>query len=143
LYGINKQEAGKYRGVPVMIVGSKHIPPQPYLIIPQMEQFICDYHIMQNNGAPPVLIAAFLHSRLVKIHPFIDGNGRTSRLLMNLYLLSKGYTLAVLKGDNETKLAYYSALEQCHTENNCEPFYFLVANAVKQSLERHIAIVEG
>ena len=143
LHGINREEAGKYRSVPVMIVGSKHIPPQPYLIAVQMEQFIIDYKTMQNNGEHPVLIAAFLHNELVKIHPFIDGNGRTSRLLMNLYLLSNGYTITALKGDNEAKLIYYSALEQSHTENNSENFYLLVANTVKQSMERYIGIIEG
>jgi Fic family protein len=143
LHGINKEQAGKYRDVPVMIVGSKHTPPQPYLIIPQMEQFIIDYDKMQSQNEHPVLIAAFLHDELVKIHPFIDGNGRTSRLLMNLYLISKGYTITTLKGDNEARLAYYTALEQSHTENNQETFNFLVANAVRQSMEMYIDIVEG
>jgi Fic family protein len=143
LHGINKEQAGKYRDVPVMIVGSKHTPPQPYLIMSQMEQFMRDYQEMQSQNEHPVLIAAFLHDELVKIHPFIDGNGRTSRLLMNLYLLSKGYTITALKGDNEARYTYYTALEQSHTENNQEPFYFLVANAVRQSMERYIAIVEG
>jgi len=143
LHGINKEQAGKYRDVPVMIVGSKHTPPQPYLIVPQMEQFVRDYEAMQNQNEHPVLISAFLHDELVKIHPFIDGNGRTSRLLMNLYLLSKGYPITVLKGDNESRLAYYTALEQSHTGNNKEPFYCFVAKAVKQSMESYIAIVEG
>ena len=143
LHGINKEQAGKYRDVPVMIVGSKHMPPQPYLIAPQMEQFIRDYQAMQTNGDHPVMIAAFLHNELVKIHPFIDGNGRTSRLLMNLYLLSNGYTITTLKGDNEAKQTYYKALEQSHIENNPEAFNLLVADAVKQSLERYISIVEG
>jgi len=143
LHGINKEQAGKYREVPVMIVGSRHTPPQHYLIIPQMEQFIIDYQTMQSKGEHPILIAAFLHNELVKIHPFIDGNGRTSRLLMNLYLLSKGYIITTLKGDNEAKQAYYTALEKSHTENNREAFYLLVANAVRQSMERYIGIVEG
>jgi Fic family protein len=143
LHGINKEQAGKYREVPVMIVGSRHTPPQPYLIMPQMEQFIIDYQSMQNQNEHPVLIAAFLHDELVKIHPFIDGNGRTSRLLMNLYLISKGYAITALKGDNEARYAYYTALEQSHIDNNRKPFNFLVANAVKQAMERYIAIVEG
>ena len=143
LHGINKEQAGKYREVPIMIVGSRHTPPQPYLIMPQMEQFIIDYQNMQNQNEHPVLIAAFLHDELVKIHPFIDGNGRTSRLLMNLYLISKGYAITALKGDNEARYAYYTALEQSHIDNNRKPFNFLVANAVKQSMERYIAIVEG
>ena len=143
LHSINRKQAGRYRDVPVMIVGSKHTPPQPYLIMPQMEQFMIDYETMQNQSEHPVLIAAFLHDELVKIHPFIDGNGRTSRLLMNLYLISKGYTITALKGDNEAKYAYYTALEQSHTENNRASFYLLVASVVKQSMERYIAVIEG
>ncbi|MDR2814196.1 MAG: Fic family protein [Prevotellaceae bacterium] len=141
LHGINREQAGQYRAVPVMIVGSRHVPPQPYLILPQMENFIIHYRALEANGEHPILVAAYLHEELVKIHPFIDGNGRTSRLLMNLYLLSKGYTIATLKGDNDAKRAYYTALEQSHIDNNYEPFYRLVANAVKQSLERYLEIL--
>jgi Fic family protein len=142
LHGINREQAGQYRNVPVMIVGSRHTPPQPYLIAPQMEQFIRHYSSLRNkNTHHPVLIAAFLHDELVKIHPFIDGNGRTSRLLMNLYLLSEGYTITTLKGDNEAKQAYYAALEQSHVDNDRTPFNLLVANAVKQSLEKYLQII--
>ena len=143
LHGINKEKAGKYRDVPVMIVGSRHLPPQPYLIQPQMENFMFEYKAMETSGTHPIIIAAYLHDELVKIHPFIDGNGRTSRLLMNLYLLSKGYSITSLKADNEAKQAYYTALEQSHTEDNRDPFYLLVANAVLQSLEKYLNVVEG
>jgi Fic family protein len=143
LHGINKEQAGKYRNVPVMIVGSRHTPPQPYLIQPQMEKFIIDYKAMETDGIHPIVIAAFLHDELVKIHPFIDGNGRTSRLLMNLYLLSKGFTITSLKADNEAKQAYYNALEQSHVDNNPLPFRLLVTNAVCQSTEKYLKIIEG
>jgi Fic family protein len=98
---------------------------------------------METDGTHPVIIAAYLHDELVKTHPFIDGNGRTSRLLMNLYLLSKGYTITSLKADNEAKQAYYTALEQSHVDNNHEPFYLLMASAVKQSMGKYIEVVEG
>ncbi|MEG1725796.1 MAG: Fic family protein [Anaerovoracaceae bacterium] len=143
LHGINKEQAGKYRSVPVMIVGSRHTPPQPYLIEPQMEAFIVEYKRLVSERTHPVVVAAYLHDELVKIHPFIDGNGRTSRLLMNLYLLSQGYTITALKGDNEAKQAYYKALEQSHTENNPEAFYLLVAEAVKRSLLVYLDIING
>lgn len=143
LHGINKEQAGKYRSVPVMIVGSKHTPPQPYLIGPQMEAFIIEYKRLVSEDTHPVIVAAYLHDELVNIHPFIDGNGRTSRLLMNLYLLSQGYTITALKGDNEAKQAYYKALEQSHTENNPEAFYLLVAEAVKRSMQIYLDIIEG
>jgi Fic family protein len=143
LHGINREQAGKYRSVPVMIVGSRHTPPQPYLIAPQMEQFIADYQAMAADQAHPVLVAAFLHDELVKIHPFIDGNGRTSRLLMNLYLLSNGYPLTSLKGDSQAKQVYYQALEQSHTTGSRHAFYVLAAGAVKKSLEQYLGIIEG
>jgi Fic family protein len=143
LHGINREQAGIYRSVPVMIVGSRHIPPQPYLVQPQMENFILEYRQKETDATHPVLIAAYLHDELVKIHPFIDGNGRTSRLLMNLYLLSKGYTITALKGDNEAKQAYYTALETSHVENDSEPFNLLVATTVKNALERYLQIIEG
>ena len=141
LHGINKEQAGKYRDVPVMIVGSRHIPPQPYLILPQMEEFIRQYKQMEQDNVHPVLIAAFLHDELVKTHPFIDGNGRTSRLLMNLYFLSKGYTLVSLKSDNEAKIAYYTALEQSHTENKRDAFNLFVVQSVIRSLENYLKII--
>lgn len=142
LHGINKEDAGKYRNVPVMIVGSKHTPPQPYLIEPQIEQFMREYKEMEGQ-AHPVVISAYLHDELVKIHPFVDGNGRTSRLLMNLYLLSHGYPITSLKSDNEAKQAYYKALGISHTEGHRETFYLLVADAVKNSLETYLKVVEG
>ncbi|MGL4907785.1 MAG: Fic family protein [Bacteroidales bacterium] len=141
LHGINKEQAGKYRNEPVMIVGSKHTPPQAYLIGEQMEQFIEQYKQMELAQCHPILIAAYLHRELVKIHPFIDGNGRTSRLLMNLYLLSKGYTLVALKGDNEAKQAYYIALEQSHTQNDLDTFNLLVVQAVVNSLEDYLKVI--
>ena len=103
LHGIDRENAGRYRTVPVMISGSTHMPPQPYLIEKQMEDFILRFKQMEAEKVHPVLIAAYLHDELVRIHPFIDGNGRTSRLLMNLYLLRHGYVIITLKGSNDAK----------------------------------------
>lgn len=142
LHGIDRDNAGKYRNVPVMISGSTHMPPQPYLIESQMEAFIIEYNKKVVDNVHPVVIAAYLHDELVKIHPFIDGNGRTSRLLMNLYLLSKGYVVVSLKGDNDSKRAYYMALEKSHTENDPIDFYKLVAENEKEALSRYLNILE-
>lgn len=141
LHGIDRENAGKYRNVPVMISGSEHMPPQPYLIHPQMEAFMIEYNKMVENNEHPVIIAAYLHDELVKIHPFIDGNGRTSRLLMNLYLLSKGYVVVSLKGDNESKRSYYMALEKSHTQSDPIDFYTLVAENEKEALTRYLSIL--
>ena len=142
LHSIDRDNAGKYRNVPVMISGSTHMPPQPYLIEPQMEAFIAEYKKKATNDEHPVIIAAYLHDELVKIHPFIDGNGRTSRLLMNLYLLSKGFVVS-LKGDNDSKRDYYMALEKSHTTNDPIDFYTLVAENEKGALVRYFSVLHG
>ncbi len=141
LHGIDRENAGRYRNVPVMITGSRYLPPQPYLIEPQMEAFMIEYQKKVEAKEHPVIIAAYLHDELVRIHPFIDGNGRTSRLLMNLYLLRNGYAIALLKGDNEDKRRYYMALEKSHTENNPDDFYTLVAEVEKEALQRYLRIL--
>lgn len=143
LHGINRENAGRYRSVPVMISGSTHVPPQPYLLEKQMEDFIIKFQEMEAEKTHPVLIAAFLHDELVRIHPFIDGNGRTSRLLMNLYLLRNGYTLVALKGGNDEKISYYKALEASHTENNPLDFQKIVAQAEIASLKRYLLVLGG
>lgn len=142
LHGIDRENAGKYRTVPVMISGSTHMPPQPYLIKKQIEDFILCFRQMEIEKVHPVLIAAYLHDELVRIHPFIDGNGRTSRLLMNLYLLRNGYTLITLKGSNEDKISYYKALETSHTDNKPEIFQKLVIEAEIASLQRYLFIMQ-
>lgn len=143
LHGIDRENAGRYRNVPVMISGSTHIPPQPYLIEKQMEDFLRTFSAMEARNIHPVLIAAYLHDELVRIHPFIDGNGRTSRLLMNLYLLRNGFVIVNLKGDNEDKLRYYRALEASHTDNQPEVFQTVVASAEVESLKRYLSILGG
>lgn len=141
LHGIDRENAGRYRNVPVMISGSRHTPLQPYLIEKQMEDFIVRFEQMTESNVHPVLTAAYLHDELVRIHPFIDGNGRTSRLLMNLYLLRNGYTLVNLKGNMEDKISYYKALEVSHTEQNPMPFQRVVAMAEVESLRRYLEIL--
>ncbi|HRD80001.1 MAG TPA: Fic family protein [Saprospiraceae bacterium] len=139
LRGVDSENAGRYRSVPVRIGGSRHEPPQPYLLDKLMEDYFIHYR-QQRDTLHPVLLAADMHERLVSIHPFIDGNGRTSRLVMNLILLRNGYTIANLKGDPNSRLAYYRALEKVQADNEPEHFYTLVADAVETSLQAHIEL---
>lgn len=143
LRSINCENAGRYRTVPTLISGSRHTPPQPYLIEKQMEEFMLRFKALEAQGEHPIHIAAYLHDELVRIHPFIDGNGRTARLLMNLYLQSKGYAIISLKGDAESRIAYYKALEASHVEKNPEAFKSLVAQAEVEALEKYLKIIEG
>lgn len=137
---IDNDNAGNYRTVPVRISGSRHKPPQPYLLDKLMEDLF-EHYYRQQHVLHPVILAAEMHERLVSIHPFIDGNGRTSRLLMNMILISNGYTIANIKGDNASRLAYYRALEKVQMDNDPEPFYELVVDVVRQSLEDHLEMV--
>lgn len=141
LHGIDRENAGRYRTVPVMISGSTHMPPQPYLIEKQMEDFMIRFKQMEEEKVHPVLVAAYLHDELVRIHPFIDGNGRTSRLLMNLYLLRNGYVIITLKGSNDAKVSYYMALEKSHTEHLPEDFQKLVVEAEIAALRKYLSIM--
>lgn len=141
LHGIDRENAGRYRTVPVMISGSTHMPPQPYLIEKQMEDFMLRFRQMEEEKVHPVLVAAYLHDELVRIHPFIDGNGRTSRLLMNLYLLRNGYVIITLKGSNDAKINYYKALEKSHTEYLTEDFQQLVVEAEITALQKYLSIM--
>lgn len=141
LYGIDRENAGRYRTVPVMISVVQHMPPQPYLIEKQMEDFMLRFKQMETENVHPVLVAAYLHDELVRIHPFIDGNGRTSRLLMNLYLLRHGYVIITLKGSNDAKVNYYKALEKSHTEQLPEEFQKVVVEAEIAALRKYLSIM--
>ncbi len=141
LRGIDKNNAGQYRSVPVMISGSQHTPPQPWRINKLMEDYFLFYQAEQKQQHP-IQLAAELHECLVTIHPFIDGNGRTARLVMNLILLQKGYPIAIIQGDTESRLAYYSALEKCNLENDKTEFHRLIAQIVIHSQQRLLKLVE-
>ncbi|WP_269242481.1 Fic family protein [Flavobacterium limnophilum] len=140
LRGINPEDAGRYRRVQVMIKGSSFMPPQPFLVSKEMEDFFIWYET-NKNSLHPIVLAAELHERLVTIHPFIDGNGRTSRLVMNLILLQNGYVIANIKGDYENRMQYYNALETAQTKNDKEDFLLFIAQIEKESLERYLAII--
>lgn len=141
LRGINSTYAGKYRNVNVRITGSDHIPPEPYLVPKLMEDYF-QYYLRNKSSLHPVILAAEMHERLVSIHPFIDGNGRTARLIMNLILLSSGYPIAILKGDLASRRMYYAALEKVQIHNEPELFYHLVIDRLYDSLVEHLALCE-
>ena len=92
LQGINNEQAGKYRNLQVLISGAKHVPPQPYLVQKEIESLFLWYNDNKDK-LHPVVLSAEMHERLVTIHPFIDGNGRTARLLTNLILLQNGFVI--------------------------------------------------
>jgi len=140
LRGIIPEDAGRYRHVQVMIKGSTYMPPQPFMVSKEMEDYFLWYN-ENKSRLHPVVLAAEMHERLVTIHPFIDGNGRTSRLVMNLILLQSGYVIANIKGDYESRMRYYQALETAQTSGNKEDFLLFVATIEKECLQRYLNII--
>lgn len=140
LRGIDPQYAGVYRNVQVMIKGSAFTPPPPYLVAKEMEDFFIWYN-QHKEKFHPVLLAAEVHERIVTIHPFIDGNGRTSRLMMNLILLQHGYVIANIKGDQSSRMAYYNALEKAQAKKDKTDFLMLVAQYECEALERYVKLL--
>ncbi|MFV8327420.1 Fic family protein [Flavobacterium sp. ZS1P14] len=140
LRGIHPEDAGRYRKVQVPIPGSSYLPVQPFLVPKEMEVFFIWFDT-NKNSLHPIVLAAEVHERLVTIHPFLDGNGRTSRLVMNLILLQHGYIIATIKGDSDTKTHYYQALETAQTKNNKEDFLLFIAQMEKESLVRYLSSI--
>lgn len=131
LKSIDKANAGKYRGVQVLISGSAHTPPSPYMVRPQMEDYFHYYTLMQGT-LHPLLLAADMHEKLVTIHPFIDGNGRTSRLIMNLLIHRSGFPMVNISGATQSRIAYYKALDDVQTKGKSDAFrLFLVKEAIR------------
>jgi len=140
LRGIEPQNAGRYRNVQVMIKGSKHLPPAPYLVAKQMEDCFLWFEANKSK-LHPVLLAAEMHERVVTVHPFIDGNGRTSRLIMNLILLKHGFVIANIKGDAKSRMAYYTVLEVAQSEGNKVPFLEFIAETELVALQRYLSVI--
>jgi Fic family protein len=134
------ENRGIYRRVPVIIQGAKHTPPQPYLIAPQMESLIAGYDDMKRDCHIVEAIAEF-HLRFEGIHPFIDGNGRTGRLIINLELMKAGLLPVNIKYAD--RLKYYDCFDSYY-ENGHKPDALaeLIAGYEIQELERYIEIVE-
>lgn len=137
LKDIDNENAGRYRKENVTIKGATHIPPD-YLKLPElMERLILTYNTW--NEYHPIIQAALLHGELVKIHPFVDGNGRTSRLLMNLDLMSSGYNPVIIK--KESRLKYYEALDKAHTTGNYTDFVKLVTKLEIEMLKKYLELL--
>jgi len=130
LTSIDDTEAGNYRVHNVRIVGARHIPPQSTKISRLMSEFI-EWYYQNEYVLSPSQMASELHYRFVLIHPFIDGNGRVARLLMNLFLMRNGYPPAIiLKVDRKR---YYRVLNQANVGNQ-EPLDDFIGRSIERSL---------
>ena len=125
---IDAAAAGQYRTRPVIITGSKYAVSKVERIQAEMEQLF-QWVVEERGKYHPVKFAAQLHKRFVFIHPFIDGNGRISRLLMNAALIQDGYMLAVIPP--VLRQEYISLLERAHKDD--QPFNDFIAERVLES----------
>ena len=137
LKDIDNENVGKYRDENVRIMGANHIPPD-YLIIPElMEELILRYEDWKKYH--PIIRAALIHGELVKIHPFVDGNGRTSRLVMNLSLMNDGYVPVIIKKDK--RLEYYNDLDKAHTTGDYTDFVKLINELEIEMLNKYLELL--
>ncbi len=135
LKNIDSENAGRYRQVNVLISGAEHRPPEALRVQEQMTAFIdwCNHQALEMH---PIERAARVHGEFVKIHPFVDGNGRTSRLLMNLELMKAGFPATVIEVGQ--RLDYYQALDKAHCTGDYGDFIQLVASAVEKSFAPYL-----
>lgn len=112
----------------------------PFFISEDVEDFIIWYNA--ENHLHPVEKAAQTHLKLVSIHPFADGNGRTSRLFMNFALMTAGYPIINIQPDQESRTAYISALRELRNDNHPEKFTALVADYVDKTLDFMLKTLE-
>ncbi|MCI9846438.1 Fic family protein [Flavobacterium pectinovorum] len=136
LRGINP-ESGSYRKTKDTNDQNHNIVSEPSLIAKEVEDYFIWYEINKNK-LHPIILAAEMHFRLLKIHPFIDGNGKTARLVMNMILLQNGYSIANIKSDSENKKQYHQLVENTDSEG----FMFLIAQSEKESLEKYIETIK-
>jgi Fic family protein len=136
---IDVKQAGRYRKIGVVVTGSTLDFPRPAELKKVMLDFITDIP-KQRAGNHPIAFAAWLHIRLVSIHPFVDGNGRTARLVMNLALLQAGYPITIippiLRGD------YIDALKASNRGDH-QQFVNLLSNMVCESQRDYMRLLKN
>jgi len=131
---VDQKWAGRYRNSRVIIGGAEHAPPEA-VYVPRLMQSLIDWMRKKRKTLHPVELAAILHHRLANIHPFFDGNGRTSRLVMNIILMQAGFPLVVVLKNDRKK--YYRTLAEAD-KGNYFPFVLFIAQAVQRSLDIYI-----
>lgn len=131
---IDRSIAGTYRNVEVAITASRHKPPLATEVPGKMADLV-KWFRKEQHRLNSIELAAILHHKLVNIHPFADGNGRTARLLMNIVLLQAGYPLVIILKNDRRK--YYDTLSLADS-GNIDPFIVFIARAVERSLDLYL-----
>ena len=132
-----KEDRGVYRRVPVRIMGAQHEPVQPYLIGPKMEQLLYDFAASTEHIVTKL---ARFHIEFEGIHPFIDGNGRTGRLLVNLELMKAGFPPIDIKFTD--RITYYNAFDEYHAKNDLSVMETLFAGYINARLDMYLDMLQ-
>ncbi|MBF1184195.1 MAG: Fic family protein [[Eubacterium] sulci] len=133
-----KDDRGVYRRVPVRIMGAAHETAQPYLIITKMEELLRNYLASEEHIVTKL---ARFHIEFEGIHPFIDGNGRTGRLLVNLELMKAGYPPIDIKFTD--RIAYYNAFDEYHVKHNLKAMESLFAKYINERLDIYLKMLQN
>ncbi|MCL2747365.1 MAG: Fic family protein [Oscillospiraceae bacterium] len=131
------EDKGVYRSIPVRIMGAHKEPPQPYLVPVQMEQLLYSFNIGKRH---PIERAALFHLDFEGIHPFIDGNGRTGRLIINLMLMQCGYPPINVKFADQRR--YYDCFDSYFKGNDSAPMVNMLAEYLKERLKQYLDLLE-
>ncbi len=138
LRGVDDRHAGAWRRENIVIAGAKHRPPD-FLQVPDLMKAMMDEYERGAAEDGDIQLATWLHSEFVRTHPFVDGNGRTGRLLMNLVLMSKGWPPVIIR--KEDRLRYYEALDKHHTSEEMGDFLQLVEERVEETLKMYLEVL--
>jgi len=133
----DQEKAGKYRNCNVLIAGAQHTPPEAIEVAPAMRSLV-KWFKKKQTGMHPITVAALLHHKLVYIHPFVDGNGRVARLIMNLFLMQKGFPITIVLKNDRKK--YYETLSLAD-KGKLTPFVNFIAQAVHRSLSIYLDVL--
>ncbi len=134
------EDKGVYRRIPVRIMGAFTEPVQPYLIEPRMTDLLVKNEERKETMSIIERIALF-HLEFEGIHPFVDGNGRTGRLILNLELIRNGYPAINVKFTDRKR--YYNAFDSFYRDNNAEPMIQLIAEYVSARYDDYFRILEN
>lgn len=133
------EHKGRYRNIPVRIMGADSQTSPPYLIEEHMAKMIADYHA-KSKSSHPIEAVSWLHLQFESIHPFIDGNGRTGRLLLNFELMKHGLLPVDIKYSDRQR--YYECFDIFHENQDVKGLARLIAEYEATELKRYIAAVK-
>ena len=131
-------DRGVYRRIPVRIMGAYHVPPDPILVAEQMEYLVAEFK--ENKKLHPIERAALFHLKFEGIHPFVDGNGRTGRLILNLMLMQAGYPPINVKYSDRKR--YYEAFDAYYKDTIPNTMIEIIVTCIQSELRRFLSFTD-